>query len=133
MKKIFITLVFAVIAMLAFNNAATASVTINFTLKVDDRCAPTPYTGTYTITVYIIVNGTPICQNSQNGIQGGMTPNTITFLCDGDLFQSSHYEVRVDICRDTNPPSCCTSDTKNDINMNQLTGITPWIDIVKIS
>jgi hypothetical protein len=139
MKKIILPLVFAVLAMLSFNNATTASTTISFKLYVDDGgqsigCSM-PYSGYYYVNISIIVNGTVICQHEQYNIINSYN-NPISWVCDRDFFQSSHYTVTIDICRydpnNTPPLTCCTSGSQSDVTMAQLTGGT-WVDRLRIN
>ena len=124
MKKILTTLGFVVVVMLAFNKVSTAS-TINFYLYITDNggtgCS-TPYSGYYYVRVHIIVNGTELCQHDWNNITGS-TLTQLTWACDGDLSQYDKYTVTIDICRYSPPNSftCCTSDSKANITMLQLT------------
>jgi hypothetical protein len=134
MRKIFITFAFVAIAMLAFNKGSTASTTIDFNMNLTDNggtgCS-VPYNGYYYIRVHIIVDGSEICQHSQNNVTSGL--NDITWVCDVDLSQYSNYTVTIDICRFSFPNiyTCCTSNSKYNINMAQLTNGL-WTDNITI-
>ena len=127
MKKIILPLVFAVLAMLSFNNATTASTTINFNLKVVDggNCGM-PYYGYYYVRIHIILNGTEICQHDQYNIVNTTVSQytQVTWVCSITFYQSDKYVVQFDICRYTAPNTfyCCQTVYPNpEPTMNDLT------------
>jgi len=123
MKKIFTALAFMLIAMLAFNNQATATnVTINLTLidNLNTLSCPAPYTGNYHVTITIICNGETLCVHHRYDITQGNTD--ITWNCDGDLSVYKTYTVQVRVCRyiPFNPETCCGGAELTGKTMQEL-------------
>ena len=129
MKKIYITLVFAVLAIFAFNNSAISQTTINFYLSLtDNRSGCSSFTGYYYVRVFIMINGNEIlCQHDQSNIvnQNIGTAVQITWVCSANLSQWQNYQLRFDLSEiNQNPPPtylCGTSKTLDNISKDQLT------------
>jgi hypothetical protein len=121
MKKVFLILAFALIAMFAFNNVTTAS-TVAFKLRVTDNggVCPIPYTGTYHITVRIYVDGNFLCSYDEYDIVN-TSDNPISFSCDGPFSQYSTYAMYITIRRNNVVPDCQSTSNWQGLNMNDLT------------
>jgi hypothetical protein len=120
MKKVFLSLIFVVIAMLTFNTAAKATTTIRFYLSISDagNYCSMPYSGYYCIRVYVKLNGNTLCVHDQCNITN-TSPTLITWVCDEALSEvECNYQIYYDICRFAPPNTltCCENQVTSGSN-----------------
>jgi len=128
MKKIFITLAFVLIAMLAFNNAATASTTFNIYLTITDNInnpptCPDNYGGPFYVRVFIIYDGNVITEHDVY-ISDELT-HQITWVYGQTLSPFYYYQVQFDVCRYAPPNTYSCGESfpfLNNYTLSQLTG-----------
>ncbi len=124
MKKIFIAVAFAALAMLAFNNSVKATIPIDFYLHIVDNtgCGINPYTGYYHVTVYFITNGNVECQHEI--FDASLSSDShITWDCNVEWDQYKTHYLRFVICRyrPPFPDYCCDGDTQGPYTIDDLT------------
>jgi hypothetical protein len=108
MKKQILTLVVIFLAIFATANFSQAGVTVHFKLNVTDNCTPSGYQGSYCVNIYIQINNVTYC--THRSCQIGAGNNDIQYNCDLPYSEDvCNYVLHVEICRYTDPLTCCTS------------------------
>jgi hypothetical protein len=102
-----------IVAIIAFMMIGLTSVTkaqnINFWVNLTDSCSGT-WSGDYCIEVSILLGSTHYCYHTQCGLST-TSSNHIYYPVCPQLPQITDpgYYICYKVCRDSNPPTCCTS------------------------
>jgi len=130
-SKIYILLLLAAISF-AFASPVKSSTTFNIKLTITDNrntndCPGGPYTGSFYVRVFIILDGSVISENDV--YIDNQNQNTITWVWGGSLTAYDKYQVQFDVCRYAYPNSYTCGQSfpqSSTYTMTQLTGGQPF-------
>lgn len=97
--------------------------TIHFILNISDNCSPSGYSGYYCAVIKIKLNNTEYCEYRTCTLRQGN--NDIQYDCEIIPYQENcTYTLDINICRYTDPLTCCKSDPKTNVCWSQFTSGT---------